>query len=158
MTEAQLSKELGLTRAAVGYHLKLLMKAQFIYLERVEPEEHGILQKFYSPVAAFFIVNCDRIPNDVKRYFIQMQIMHLRGIFTAYQLHHCFSSVLPTTLEKLAVRMLKQLENTGRKHAEEGPVENAETLKVKIYTEALKSLMKQGKWHALLKESKELKL
>jgi hypothetical protein len=111
-------------------------------LERVEPEEHNILQKFYSPVAAFFIVNCDRIPNDVKRYFIQMQIMHLRGIFTAFQLRHCFSSVLPTTLEKLAVRMLKQLENTGRKHAEEGLVENAETLKVKIYTEALKSLMK----------------
>jgi len=39
--------------------------------------------------------------------------------------------------------MLKQLENTGRKHAEEGPVKNAETLKVKVYTEALESLTKQ---------------
>ncbi len=156
MTETQLSKELGLTRAAVGYHLNLLMKAQLIYLERVELEEHGILQKFYSPVAAFFIVDYDRIPNDAKRYFIQTQIIHLRGIFTAFQLHHRFSSVSPETLEKLAIAMLKQLENTGRKHAEEGPIENAETLKVKIYAEALDSLMKQGEWHALFKESKNL--
>jgi len=153
MTETQLSKELGLTRAAVGYHLKLLMKAQLIYLERVEPEEHGILQKFYSPVAAFFIVDCDRIPNDAKRYFIQTQIMHLRGIFTAFQLNHRFSGVSPETLEKLAVAMMKQLENTGQKHAEERLVESAETLKVKIYAEALESLMKQDEWHALFKES-----
>ena len=41
MTEAQLSKEVGLTSVAVGYHLNLLMKAQFIYLERVEPEEQA---------------------------------------------------------------------------------------------------------------------
>ena len=151
MTETQISKELGLTRAAVGYHLKLLMKAQLIYLERVEPEEHGILQKFYSPLAAFFIVDYDRIPNDAKRYFIQTQILHLRGIFTAFQLNHHFSSVSPETLEKLAVAMLKQLENTGRKRAEEGPIENAETMKVKIYVEALGSLMKQDEWHALFK-------
>ena len=156
MTETQLSKELGLTRAAVSYHLNLLMKAQLIYLERFELEEHSILQKFYSPVAAFFIVDYDRIPNDAKRYFIQTQIIHLRGIFAVFQLHHHFSSISPTTLEKLAVTMLKQLENTGRKHAEKGPVENAETLKVKIYAEALTALMKQNEWRALFKESKNL--
>ena len=149
MTEAQLSDELGLTRAAVGYHLNLLMKAQLIYLERVEPEEHGILQKFYSPVAAFFIVDYERIPKDAKRYFIQTQIIHLRGIFTASQLYHHFSSVSPETLEKLAVAMLKQLEKTGRKHTKEGPVKNAETLKVKIYAEALENLMKQDEWHLI---------
>ena len=158
MTEAQLSDELGLTRAAIGYHLKLLMKAQLIYLQRVEPEEHGILQKFYSPVAAFFIVNCDRIPKDVKRFFIQMQIVNLRGIFIAFQLQHRFFGVSPETLEKLALMMLKQLENTGRKYSKEGPVENAETLKVKIYAEALRVLTKQDEWHALFRKSREPKL
>ena len=133
-----------------------MMKAQLIYLERVEPEEHGILQKFYSPLAAFFIVDYDRIPNDAKRYFIQTQILHLRGIFTAFQLNHHFSSVSPETLEKLAIEMLKQLEKTGRKHTKEGPVKNAETLKVKIYAEALENLTKQDEWHALFKESKNL--
>jgi len=156
MTEAQLSEELGLTRAAVGYHLNLLMKAQLIYLERVEPEKHGILQKFYSPVAAFFIVDSECIPNGAKRYFIQTQIIHLRGIFTAFQLNHRFSGVSPTTLEKLAVAMLKQLEKTGRKHVKERLIKNAETLKVKIYAEALESLMKQDEWHALFKESQNI--
>ncbi|MDH5495608.1 MAG: winged helix-turn-helix domain-containing protein, partial [Candidatus Bathyarchaeota archaeon] len=123
MTEAQLSKELGLTRAAVGYHLNLLLKAELIYLERTEPEGHGILQKFYSPIAAFFIADCSHIPHDVKRFFLQMQIMNLRGIFIAFQLHHRFFGVSPATLEKLAATMLRQLEETGRKYAKEDPVE-----------------------------------
>ncbi|MFQ6075384.1 MAG: ArsR/SmtB family transcription factor, partial [Candidatus Bathyarchaeia archaeon] len=126
MTEAQLSKEIGLTRAAVGYHLNLLKKAQLIYLKKVEPEEHGILQKFYSPIAALIIVDFDRIPNDVRRHFIQTQIEHLRGIFIAFQLRHRFFGVSPAALEKLAVAMLKQLEKSGRKHLEEGAVEDAE--------------------------------
>jgi DNA-binding transcriptional ArsR family regulator len=153
MTEAQLSKELGLTRAAVGYHLNLLLKAELIYLERVEPEEHGILQKFYSPIAAFFIVDYDRIPHDVKRYFLQMQIMYLRGIFIALRLNHRFFGVSPEILEKLAKTMLKQLEETGRKYTKEGPVENAETLKVKIYAEVLDNLTKKDEWNALFKKS-----
>ena len=153
MTEAQLSEELGLTRAAVGYHLNLLLKAELIYLERVEPEEHGILQKFYSPTAAFFIVDYNRIPRDAKRYFLQMQIMYLRGIFIAFQLNHRFFGVSPETLEKLATTMLRQLEETGRKYAKKGPVENAETLKVKIYAEALDNLTKQDEWYALFKRS-----
>ena len=152
MTEAQLSEELGLTRAAVGYHLNLLLKAELIYLERVEPEKHGILQKFYSPIAAFFIVDYDRIPHDVMRYFLQMQIMYLRGIFIAFQLHHRFFGVSPTTLEKLAVALLRQLKETGRKYTEDS-VANAETLKVKIYAEVLDNLTKQDEWYALFKKS-----
>ena len=153
MTEAQLSEELGLTRAAVGYHLKLLLKAQFIYMERIEPEKHGILQKFYTPVAAFFTADCSRIPDDVKRYFIQMQIVHLRGMFTTLQLQHRFFGVSSVTLERLAEAMMKQLENTCRKHVKDETVANAETLKVKIYAEALENLTKQDEWHDLFRES-----
>ena len=154
MTEAQLSEELGLTRAAVGYHLNLLLKAELIYIARVEPEKHGILQKFYNPIAAFLIIDCDHIPHDVKRYFLQTQIMYLRGIFIAFQLHHRFFGVSPAILEKLALAMLKQLEETGRKYTKEAPVENAETLKVKIYAEVLNNLTRQDEWHALFKKSK----
>jgi DNA-binding transcriptional ArsR family regulator len=154
MTEAQLSKELGLTRAAVGYHLNRLLKAELIYLKKVEPEEHGILQKFYSPIAAFFIVDYDLIPHDVRRYFLQMQIMYLRGIFIAFQLNHRFFGVSPTTLEKLATAMLKQLESTGRRYAKERSVDNAETLRVKIYAEALENLTKQHEWNALFKRAR----
>lgn len=153
MTEAQLSEELGLTRAAVGYHLNLLLKAELIFLDRVEPERHGILQKFYSPVAAFFIVDCDNVPHDVKRYFLQTQIMYLRGVFIAFQLHHRFCGVSPATLEELAETMLRQLKEVGRKYVGEGHVENAETLKVKIYAEALNNLTRRNEWKALFRRS-----
>jgi DNA-binding transcriptional ArsR family regulator len=154
MTEAQLSKELGLTKAAIGYHLNLLKKAQLIRLERSEPEKHGILQKFYTPIAGFFIVNYNHIPNDVKRYFIQTQIMILRGIFTAFQIDHHFSGVSPITVEKLAAVMLKQLERTGRKYVDEELVENPGTLKVRIYADTVSALMNEDEWYALFHESK----
>ena len=82
-----------------------------------------------------------------------MQIVYLRGIFIAFQLHHRFFGVSPATLEKLAVTMLEQLEETGRKYTKEGSVENAETLKVKIYAEVLDNLTKQDEWYALFKKS-----
>lgn len=151
MTEAQLAEELGLTRAAVGYHLNRLLNAELIYLKKVEPEKHGIIQKFYSPTAAFFIVDCEHIPHDVKRYFLQMQIMYLRGMLIALQLQHRFFGISPATLEKLAATVLKQLEETGRKYAKKGPVGNAETLKVKIYAEALNTLAKQDEWHSVFR-------
>ena len=80
-------------------------------------------------------------------------ILILTGIFIAFRLHHRFFGVSPETLEKLAATMLKQLEETGRKYKKEGPVENAETLKVKIYAEVLDNLTKQDEWHALFKKS-----
>jgi hypothetical protein len=50
--------------------------------------------------------------------------------------------------------MLKQLESTGRKYVKRGPVDNAETLKVKMYAEALENLTKQREWNALFKRSR----
>jgi DNA-binding transcriptional ArsR family regulator len=150
MTEAQLSAELGITRAAIGYHLNPLKKAGLIYLYKVEAEEHGILQKFYSPIAAVIVANYDNIPKDVKRNFIQIQIEHLRGIFTALQLQHRFSGISPENLEKLAVAMLKQLEKTCRDYKGVKVVKNAENLKIKIYAEALASLTKLDEWNALI--------
>jgi predicted transcriptional regulator len=152
MTQTELSQTLGLTKSAIGYHLKQLMQANLIYIKRVEAETHGILQKFYSPIAAFIVANYDNIPSDVKRNFIQIQIEHLRGIFTALQLQHRFSGISPENLEKLAVAMLKQLEKTCRDYKGEKVVKNAENLKIKIYAEALASLTKLDEWNALINQ------
>ena len=152
MTEAQLSEELGMTRSAIGYHLNPLKKANLIYLNKVEPEGHGILQKFYSSVAAFFVVNYHSIPDDVKRCFIQMQIEHLRGVFTTLQLQHHFLGISPENLERLAIAMLKQLKRTCIDYEGKKVVENAENLKVKIYAETLASLAKLDEWSTLFSQ------
>lgn len=149
MTETQLAEQLGLTRAAVGYHLHLLMNAELITISKVEAEEHGILQKYYTPIAVLLIVDPAHIPRDVQRYFIRMEIEHLRGIFSALQLYQHVSKVSSRTLEELAVAMLKQLRIVGQKHTKDMTLEDAELLKVKIYTEALVSLTKQKEWRSL---------
>ncbi len=157
MTETQLSKELGLTKAAIGYHLHLLMEAGLIHIAKVEAEEHGILQKYYTSTAALFIVDPEYVPSDVQRYFIQVQIEHLRGIFSVFQLYRHTSVVSSKTLEKLAIAMLKQLKEVGKKHTGERAVEDAETIKVKVYAEALANLTKQKEWRDILQKPRLLK-
>ena len=152
MTETQLSEQLGITRAAVGYHLHLLMDAGLITIEKVEAEQHGILQKFYTPLAFLFIVDPDHIPQDVQRYYIRIQIEHLRGMFSVFQLYHHVSEVSSRNLEKLALAMLKQLKIVGQKHIKDMALEEAESLRVKVYAEALANLTKQKEWCSLFQK------
>ena len=149
MTETQLSKQLGLTKAAVGYHLRLLLDAGLINIDRVEPEEHGILQKYYTPIAVLFIIDPAHIPRNVQRYFVRTQMERLTGMFSAFQLHHHVSEVSLKKLEELATAMLEQLKIIGQKHVKDMALEDAESLKVKIYAEALANLTKQKEWRGL---------
>ncbi len=152
MTETQLSQQLGLTRAAVGYHLHILMDAGLINIHKVEAEKHGILQKFYTSIAGLIIIDPDSIPKDVQRYFIRIQIEHLRGMFSVFQLYHHVSKVSSETIEKLALAMLKQLKIIGQKHLKDTARGDAESLRVKIYAEALADLTKQEEWRNLFQQ------
>ena len=146
MTETQLSRELGITKAAVGYHLRLLKDAGFIRVERVETERHGILQKYYGSTAALFIVDPDHIPDDVRRYFIRVEMEHLRGIFTMFQLYRHAPHVTSKSLERLAEAMLRQLKRAGERHMQEKVIGDSETLKIKVYAEALAHLTREEEW------------
>jgi DNA-binding transcriptional ArsR family regulator len=152
MTETQLSEQLGITRAAVGYHLNLLLDAELITIEKVEAEQHGILQKYYTPIAFVFIINPEHIPQDVQRYYIRIQIEHLRGMFSVFQLYHHASEFSSRNLEKLAIAMLTQLKIVGQKHIKDMAHGDAESLRVKIYAEALANLTKQKEWRSLFQK------
>lgn len=152
MTETQLSEQLGLTRAAVGYHLRLLKDAELISISKVEAEKHGILQKYYAPIAGLLIIDPAYMPEDVKRYFIRTQIEHLRGMFSVFQLYHHVSEVSSRNLERLAIAMLKQLKIVGQKHMKDMARGDVESLKVKIYAEALANLTKQREWRSMFQE------
>ncbi len=152
MTETQLSKELGITKAAVGYHLQLLKKAGLIEIDKTEVEEHGILQKYYSTSAALFIIDPDSIPEDIKRYFLDMEMEHLRGILAAFKLKNEISRFSADDLKRLAERLLRQLKIAGGKHVKEKTRgEDAELLKIEVYAEALANLTKQREWHRIFK-------
>jgi len=147
MTETQLSRKLGLTKAAVGYHLHLLAEANMVHIEKVEAEKHGILQKYYSPAAAIFIVDPRKIPKDIKTYFIQNQIQFLRGFLSALKTANNIFKLSPEDMEKLAIALLDCLKRVGEKYVEKNVVgENVETIRVRIYAEALARLMKRKEW------------
>jgi len=116
-TQTELSQILGLTKSAIGYHLKQLKQANLIYITKVEAENRGILQKFYSPIASFIIASYDQTPNELKRYFIQMQIEHIIGILAALQCVHAhFFDIQSETIEELAIILWKQLDQTCQKY------------------------------------------
>ena len=151
MTATELSKSLGITKSAIGYHLKQLMQANLIYIKKVEVEHHGIQQKFYSPIAAFIIATYGRTPDNIKRYFIQVQIEHLIGILAAIQCENSFFfDIHSETIEKLALMLWKQLEQTCKKYEGSYVIDTAESLKLTIYTDALNKLKTSPEWKALL--------
>ena len=151
MTQTELSKTLGLTKSAIGYHLKQLMQANLIYIKRFEVERHGIQQKFYSPTATFILAPYGRTPDNIKRYFIQMQIEHVIGMLAALQsVRTRFLKVNSETIEKLAIMLWKQLEQTCKKYEKHNVIETTQDIKTMIYTDALNSITKSLEWKTLL--------
>jgi len=149
MTETQLSKVLGLTKAAVGYHLHSLKDVGLIQIDRYETEEHGI-SKYYFAVATLFVVDPDHVPENLRRYFLETQIMRLEGMLSVFKLYERISEVSSETLEELAKAMLRQLKVVGQRHAKDvGEYKDAESLRVRIYAEALGNLIVKKEWHNL---------
>lgn len=154
MTETQLSKKLGLTKAAVGYHLHLLEEAKMVYIEKVEAEKHGILQKYYSPAAALFIVDLKEAPKDIKTYFIQSQIQFLRGVLATFKAKNGILKISSEDIEKLARIFLGCLKAVGEKYVEENIAKsNVEAFRLKIYAEALKRLIRRKEWKKIISEN-----
>ncbi len=127
------------------------MQANLIYIKKVEIENHGIQQKFYSPIANFIIPTYDRTPDNIKRYFIQMQIEHVIGMLATLQcVRTHFFDIHAETVEKLAIMLWKQLEQSCKKYERSNIIETAENLKILIYTDAINNLTKSSEWNALL--------
>lgn len=153
MTETQLSEQLNLTPASVGYHLNLLMEAKLIEMVKTEAEEHGILQKYYSPTAALFIPEFDQIPEEAKRYFAQMQMQYLRGAISATRIHRKERSRLEAsseTVRNLSIQILKELADVGKKYEKWKTSDDGEEIILKICSEALINVMGNGKLTKLL--------
>lgn len=150
MTQTELAKSLSLTKPALGYHLRQLFEAKLIYIIKTEAETHGILQKFYSPIANMILSTYNQTPDDLKRYFIQVQIEHVIGIIAAYQgRFHYDNEVYSATVEKLAILLWKQVESVCNEYLHQPSVQNTESLKIKIYAEAFRKLKKTPEWKAL---------
>ena len=144
LTEAELAENLGLTDATVNYHLRLLRKSGFITVSRTEPEEHGILQKFYSPSAFLYLPDVRALPKEAARYYYPVNVERIRGVLSAIDDPLRRLSKRGAEVDELAEELAEELVNVAQRYrnteVEQG---GGEALVLKLYAEALRRLLKE---------------
>ena len=161
-TATQLAEKLNLTKSTVGHHIQLLLKAKLIRIKRAEPGPHGIVEKYYEPVALVFIEDYSKISKEERKYFLNIHIERLRGMFSAFQLmmneSGSFKAVRESwessikgssrhdLLNELANETLKRITQVGEKYENVMTNLDGETILTKIYSETFRMIISRGVW------------
>ena len=137
----------------------MLKKAGLIRIKRTRLEAHGILEKYYEPTALLFIEDYHKIPKGMRNYFLMVHMERLRGVLIALylmgrkvriaKLSRKTASREPDPLRELAGEVLEYMTKLGAKYEDKLTDMDGEALLVKIYGEALKSIMSRNAWQGL---------
>ncbi|RLI25022.1 hypothetical protein DRO58_06775 [Candidatus Bathyarchaeota archaeon] len=154
LTATQLAEKLGLTKSTVSHHIQVLKGAGLIRIKQTRVESHGILEKYYEPTALLFIEDYHKIPKGMRNHFLTVHMERLRGVLIALYLMGRKVRVprltrKPDLLRELAGEVLECMTELGAKYENELTDMDGESLLVKIYGEALKSIMSRGAWRSL---------
>jgi DNA-binding transcriptional ArsR family regulator len=138
LTEAELAENLGLTDATVNYHLRLLMDIGFLTIVRREPEEHGIMQKFYAPTAYLYLPDVASLPKEVARYYYPINMERARGVLSAMGGSALKKGAKGKEVDEMGEELASTLVDVARSYSgtqiKQG---EGEALVNEIYTEAL---------------------
>ena len=85
-TSTQLAERLNLSKSTVGHHIAVLRRKKLIRIKWAKPGSHGILEKYYEPVALVLIEDYRKIPEEMKKYFLNIHMERLRGVFSTLQI------------------------------------------------------------------------
>lgn len=138
-TQRELAKTLGITAPSVDHHLKTLIRSQLISVVRKRAESHGIVQKWYMADAEAFFVDRDRCRQEIRRYFMPMDIERTRGVVAALSLLR--GGITPSTeyIETLTRRICSALTEESRNYSG-GMQDDPELTIHSLYVNALKNL------------------
>jgi len=161
-TSTQLAERLNLSKSTVGHHIGVLRRAKLVRIKLAKPGSHGILEKYYEPVALVLIEDYKQIPEELKKYFLNIHMERLRGMFSTLQLIgdmvNAFDVIreswehtvkIPSDfdlLNELANETLKYMTQVGKKYENTMTDLDAETLLTKIYSEVLRLIITSGVW------------
>lgn len=161
-TSTQLADRLNLSKSTVGHHIVVLRRTKLIKIKWAKPSSHGILEKYYEPVALVFIEDYKHIPDELKKYFLSIHMERLRGVLSAFQLVGDMTSAFQTIrksweqtvkipsdfdlLTELGDDSLKYMTQIGEKYEKLTTDLDAETLLTTIYSEALRAIITSGVW------------
>jgi len=150
LTQTQLARRMMLTEPSVSHHLQLLSKAGLVRIKLTEVGSHGILQKYYESTAKLFIEDWEKIPPDLKRYFIHSHMERLRGMLSVFQLmaeeQGRMIEVGSGEIEELAQEIARRVPIIGEKYENIETEIDRETLLIKLYSETLKNEMIESRW------------
>ena len=150
LTQTQLAEKTQLTEPSASHHLQLLRKAGLIRIKKTKVDPHGILEKYYEPMAKLFIEDWEKIPSDLRRYFIHSHMERLRGMLSVFQLiaqeRGKNIEVNSDEVRELAQAIASRIALVGEKYEKREVDADRETLLISIYSETLKTEMIESKW------------
>ncbi len=88
MTQTQLAEELGLSKAALSHHLKILKQHELVSIVKKEEESHGIVQKFFAANSYLLLYDFSVLPRDIAGYFYPARLERARGVISMLSLNN----------------------------------------------------------------------
>jgi len=144
LTQKMLAERLGIADPSAYYHLKELKAAELIRIVRTEPEAHGILQKFYAANALYFLVDYGRMPLNLRRYFLAVNLERLRGVFAILKVVKGIDiSLSSAEMERIADHVAHSLVEVSRRYQNQPFPGERESLIINLYGEALQSVIEK---------------
>ena len=144
LTQAKLSGELGLSSPSLSYHMKALKSARLVVVAKREKESHGIMQKFFLPVAYLFVYDLDRLPKDIGRYFYPVSLERTRGMVSALIRRSSKPVIEPTpeAINRLSEKISESLVAIAKKYRSVEVEPGSEEIIYKIYADAIEMALK----------------
>jgi len=145
LTQKQLGELLGMADPSIYYHLKDLKAAKLVRVARSEAESHGILQKFYEANASYFIVDYGKMPLDLRRYFLAVNLERLRGIFAILRaLKGIKLSLSSRQMERVADQVAFFLADVAKEYEGAEFTGDRESLIINLYGDALQRAIEKN--------------
>jgi len=155
-TQSQLARKLELSPSSTMHHLKKLREAGLIKIERSEVGAYGIVEKYYEPTANLFIEDYKKASPKLQKYFLHTHVERLRGMLAVLELltekKQKSIEITSYELRDMAQGIANLLPEIAKKYEQTQMDANREILQIKIYSEALKSLICKSKWKDLFPE------
>lgn len=149
MTQAQLAEELGLSNASLNYHIKILHEHKLVNVIKSVAEEHGIIQKFFSPVAYLFVYDVDSIPKDLSRYFYPISLERARAFISILMIernshsHSLLRMLGHENINEISASLSSLLVNVASQYIQKRASYGDEKIVYDIYTKAFNLLLKE---------------
>lgn len=140
MTESMLAEHLGFTESAIGHHLRVLEREKLIRISKQVPENHGIIQKFYSAEAKAYIIDTRKLPTKILKYFQPINIERVRSLLSLMRVEKK-ALMTDQTIEGLAWDLSNLIAESAERYKKQDFDGDREEAYMWIYSKAFERFM-----------------